>query len=154
MTAGSHYEVRLRNPVAYLRVMITSKNLDVAGTSRDSENRYNKAIQGELASAPHLSCASAAQPHPNLQQRDYLIDDVLIPASCLVNGTSGRGAAWPFIRPSKTFCVRAECKRRRNKSWMRIPTCTSRAKSASCCTATKAFLASFCSRFDSTPASD
>ena len=50
--------------------LFASKNLDVAGTSRDPENGSIKGIQGKLAPAPYLSslCATAAQ--PDQQQRD------------------------------------------------------------------------------------
>ena len=53
------------------RNLIASKNLDVAGTSRDQEIGSTKGIQGKLAPAPHLSslCASAAQPDQQPEHR-------------------------------------------------------------------------------------
>ena len=53
------------------RNLFASKNLDVAGTSRDPESGSIKGIQGELAPAPHLSslCASAAQPDQQPEHR-------------------------------------------------------------------------------------
>ena len=52
------------------RSLFGSKNLDVAGTSRDPESGSIKGIQGKLAPAPYLSslCAGAAQPD---QQPEY-----------------------------------------------------------------------------------
>ena len=49
---------------------ITSKNLDVSRTSRDTKIDDTKGVQGELASAPYLSslCASAPQPHQQPDQ--------------------------------------------------------------------------------------
>src|SRR5262245_34015012 len=56
---------------------ITSKNLDVAGTSRDSESGGAKGVRGELVSTPHLYslCASPAQPHrePKYARRQYRV---------------------------------------------------------------------------------
>jgi len=56
---------------------ISSKNLDVARTSCDSKSGDAKGIQGEVASAPHLSslCASTAQPNqqPDRPRRRYRV---------------------------------------------------------------------------------
>jgi hypothetical protein len=47
------------------------KNLDVAGTSRDTKIGDARGVQSELAPAPHLSslCASAAQPNQQHEHR-------------------------------------------------------------------------------------
>ena len=53
------------------RNLFASKNLDVAGTSRDPESGSIKGIQGKLAPAPYLSslCASAAEPNQQPEHR-------------------------------------------------------------------------------------
>ena len=53
------------------RSLFASKNLDVAGTSRDPKVARIKGIQGKLAPAPYLSslCASAAEPDQQPEHR-------------------------------------------------------------------------------------
>jgi hypothetical protein len=50
-------------------IMKRTKNLDVAGTSRDSKFGCTKGIQGDLAPGPYLSSLCASAVHPDQQQR-------------------------------------------------------------------------------------